>query len=183
MTGAVRSGVDLSSGFRRVTNNPLDVVPGDGGFLAVRLGEGTLGYTRDGALSVSPDGLLTSGGNVLVDGEGGGAIPVPADAEIQVASNGDVLADGEFMGRLTVAKLTGNVDRLTSSVYAPRDGTAEVVGSPSIAVGELEMSNAPPVASLVELMTAQRAYDMSVITAMETYRKISPKAAEIGRIR
>src|SRR5919204_252203 len=54
---------DFLPGAMQATGNPLDVAVQGDGFISVRMPDGTLGYTRDGSLSVDGEGrLVTSGG-------------------------------------------------------------------------------------------------------------------------
>src|ERR1019366_6260924 len=55
-------GTDLRKGRVIATGNALDVLPEDNAFLAVQGKNGETGYTRDGRLSVDPDGTLKTAG-------------------------------------------------------------------------------------------------------------------------
>jgi len=69
------------------TNNPLDVSIDGDGFLQISLPDGTVGYTRDGALKKSADGtIVTSDGYSLEP-----SITVPQDAtDLNISLNGEV---------------------------------------------------------------------------------------------
>jgi flagellar basal-body rod protein FlgG len=79
------------------------------GFLEVTLPSGQSGYTRDGSLKRSPDGLIvTSDGNEVVPG-----ITIPPDARsISVNAQGEVYAyfndrvDAQLLGQFTLASFT-----------------------------------------------------------------------------
>src|SRR3954452_11844127 len=64
-------GADLSAGALQSTRRDLDVAVQGEGFLAVQARDGAEAYTRDGNLSINPDGELTTRGGLQVLGEGG----------------------------------------------------------------------------------------------------------------
>ena len=51
---------DFSQGSFRPTQQPMDVAIGGDGFFRVRQDDGTIGYTRNGEFTRSPDGFLTT---------------------------------------------------------------------------------------------------------------------------
>ena len=86
-TKAVASQRIYSQGNLVETGNPLDIAIQGDGFLMIELPDGTIGFTRDGALKVSRDGdIVTSDGYLL-----SAAINIPSEAEeVSIGVDGTV---------------------------------------------------------------------------------------------
>lgn len=175
---AVSSGLDMKPGQLVVTDNSMDVAPDGMTFMGVQTNAG-LAYTRNGALQVI-NGTLVSGGLAVMDVTGK-PITIPPDGDPRIEPDGSVFVGDAQVGRIATFDLTGNVQRLGATLYAPGPGgAAQQVAEPIVAVGELEMGS--PLEASIGLVTAQRSYDMS-IKALETYRSLDTRAVEIGRVR
>ncbi len=59
-TKTVGTSMNSAQGAVRVTSNPLDIALTSNGWLAVTLPNGRTGYTRDGSLKRTNDGILTT---------------------------------------------------------------------------------------------------------------------------
>ena len=177
---AVATGFDMRAGPIQRTDNPLDVVPGDGMFLTVRTKGGQTAYSRDGRMTVDHEGCLLLDGNTVLSKDGQ-AISVPPVGPPRIDSSGTVWAGSEQAGELGLARLQGPVDRVGGSLLAPgQGGRAEPVADGSVSVGEVELGNATPVESMVALVTAQRSYDASM-QAIQTYNQLNQRAVEVAR--
>lgn len=172
----------LSQGDIQPTNNPLDIAINGDGFFVVRRPDGMLLYTRDGSFRLDRQGqVVTSHGYALEPG-----IVVPEDAaELRVSRDGVIgvlLADGrgeQVLGQLQLARFVnpGGLRALGENLYAETVASGppllETPGQGS--VGELlqahlEGSNVELVEEMVNLIMAQRAYELnakSVRTADE----------------
>jgi flagellar basal-body rod protein FlgG len=165
------------------TDNPQDFAIEGDGFFAVDRGGGEIAYTRDGAfkISVSDDGpmFVTAEGYPVI-GVDGEPIVLPPDAsakDVAVAESG-VLS---LMGRDGVREDLGLQFRLTQ--FSNPQGL-EAIGSSLLAAtaasgpplyeadgdvsrlsrmwqGVLEMSNVQVAEEMVNLIVAQRAYDLN----------------------
>jgi flagellar basal-body rod protein FlgG len=151
------------------------------GFLEVTLPSGQSGYTRDGSLKRSPDGLIvTSDGNEVVPG-----ITIPPDARsISVNAQGEVYAyfndrvDAQLLGQFTLASFTNEKGlQATGSnnfLETPASGPPTVAvpgqsGLGTLRQGYLEESSVDPVKEITDLIEAQRGYELNakVITAAD----------------
>ncbi len=176
---AVSSGLDMREGQQVVTDSPMDVLPEGMGFFAVGRPDGSVAYTRNGALQVSND-FLVSGGLPVLDVTGR-PIPILPDGAPRVESDGAVFVNDQIMGQIATFNLNGNVQRMGGALYAPGPGgTATQLAEPSLMVGTLEMGY--PMEASIGLISAQRNYDMSM-KALETYRSLDSRVAEVGRVR
>jgi flagellar basal-body rod protein FlgG len=154
------------------TGRSLDVAIRGDGFLQVLMPDGETRYTRDGALQTNANGqLVTLSGYQLSP-----SIAVPSDAaSIDIGLDGGVnVTDSKgvrsVVGTIQLARFV-NPSGLTSlgdNLYAPSDasgpaltGTAGEEGFGAIQGGFLEKSNVQMVNELVNLITAQRAYEIN----------------------
>lgn len=154
------------------TNRPLDIAITGNGFLQVSMPDGSIKYTRDGALQINANGELVTVTGYSIEP----AITIPTNAaSITVEKDGsvNVLDDAgtqSVVGTLQLAKfinpsgLSSEGDNLYSETEAsgtPTTGTAGQDGFGSIQGGFLEKSNVQMVTELVNLINAQRAYEVN----------------------
>jgi flagellar basal-body rod protein FlgG len=178
------SGTEIGSGVRPVatikvftngelvnTGRDLDVAIAGDGFLQVSMPDGSIRYTRDGSLQRGPNGeLVTTTGNPIEP-----AVTIPTDAAaVDIGRDGSVnvttgTGTQSVIGTIQLARfpnssgLSSEGDNLlaqTEASGAPTVGTAGVNGYGSIQSGFLEKSNVQMVTELVNLITAQRAYEV-----------------------
>jgi flagellar basal-body rod protein FlgG len=161
----------FTSGDLTQTGERLDVAIQGDGFFEVQMADGTRAYTRDGAFKTSSDGrIVTSDGLPLQ----GGFQPVPAGTvNITIGSSGDVTYSGpngttSFQVQLVrfnnaggLESMGGNLYRETDASGPPELGTAGQNGFGTLNQGYLEMSNVKVVEEMVNLILAQRAYEVN----------------------
>jgi flagellar basal-body rod protein FlgG len=184
---AVPIGVQIGSGTRlngttkvfttgtlEITERNLDVAIDGDGFFAVTLPDGTTGYTRDGALHLNAEGkIVTGSGNVLLP-----EISVPNDAlEIAIDPEGRVNVrtagspdTSTLLGQITLHRFVNpsgmlavgaNVLRPSEASGAPITNTPGQTGLGLLKQGFVERSNVQIVNELVNLIVAQRAYEVN----------------------
>ncbi|MBN1817616.1 MAG: flagellar basal-body rod protein FlgG [Sedimentisphaerales bacterium] len=174
----VGSGVRLAStnkiftvGEFQSTGNDLHLAIQGDGFLKVTLPNGDLRYTRDGALQMDANGqLVTASGFVISP-----AITIPQDFRtIDIAADGTVSVETSsgnqavgnielyrFQNPAGLASEGGNLYRETESSGAAASGTPGEDGYGSILSKYLEKSNVQMVSELVNLIQAQRGYEIN----------------------
>jgi flagellar basal-body rod protein FlgG len=145
-------------------------IQGDG-YFQVRLPDGSTGYTRDGSFTLDVEGrLVNSAGLELLPGF---QFNVAAD-DIQISPEGRITVsspDGVTeAGRITLATFAESANLLAvgNSVFkeTPASG-APVVGAPgsagfgALATQTVERSNVDLADEMLNLITAQRAYQLS----------------------
>ena len=87
-------GRDYGQGALSQTARTLDfAIEGEGAFFTVQDGDGEA-YTRDGAFTISPAGLLVPASGLPVLGAGGEILLAPARGAPQVAGDGTISQDG-----------------------------------------------------------------------------------------
>ncbi|MBK8979971.1 MAG: flagellar basal-body rod protein FlgG [Planctomycetes bacterium] len=176
-SGAKLSGTTriYTPGVLEVTNRQLDIAIDGDGFLQVVLPDGTTGYTRDGHLHINADGKLVTSSGYVVWPE----IPLPRDVQdINVDAEGRVTgrvtgtaADTtRDFGQLELAKFInpsglqavgGNVMKLTDAAGQPILDNPGQQGIGFLKQGFIERSNVEIVNELVNLIVAQRAYEVN----------------------
>jgi flagellar basal-body rod protein FlgF len=172
-------GARMEAGSLVQTGRPLDVALQGQALLAVQGEDGSETYTRRGDLSLTPAGLLVNGEGRPVLGEGG-PVSVPPGSDVSLAPDGAVLV----RDRATPDAPLAQVEKLKlaspvgSRIGKALDGLFRVAGGgvlpadpeARLASGTLEQSNVRPSEVLVEMVEAQRLYDMRtklVATAKE----------------
>ena len=155
------------------TGNALDIALMGEGFLQVRQPDGTIAYTRDGMLTLSAEGTLITQTGLAVEPD----INVPPTAtQIEVSLDGIVSAriPGETeaveLGQLELARFSNpaGLRALGSNLFQTTEASGEpTIGAPGqdgmavIRQGFLESSNVDVVQEMVNLITAQRAYEIN----------------------
>lgn len=177
----------FASGEIKQTSRTLDIAIRGNGFLEVQLPDGSSAYTRHGALQVNKEGMLgTAEGYGLKQ-----QIPIPVEAlEVLIDSTGNVSArmpNEEQLSELGQIELTNfpnpeSLDPIGDNLYLATQRTLQSVqGKPgdegigSLAQGYLESSNVQLAEEMVNLVLAQRAYELNakVIQASDEMLSIS----------
>jgi flagellar basal-body rod protein FlgG len=173
--------VVLGQGSLDATGADLDVAIEGNGYIEVTLPSGLTGYTRDGSLKRSAEGLIvTSDGYPVVPG-----ITIPSDARgLTISASGEVWADfadrlePELIGQLTLSSFPNEkgLEAIGSNLFleSPASGAA-FSGAPgqdglgTLRQGYLESSSVDAVREVTELIKAQRGYELNakVITAAD----------------
>jgi flagellar basal-body rod protein FlgG len=163
---------DFSQGSFRHTEQPLDLAIGGDGFFAIRMADGTPGFTRDGQFTRSPDGFLTTQTGEYVLGTGDPRLPVFVGTEGNpvIRADGRVTsADGTQLGQIAVVTLdVPNAKKVGQNTWIG-DETGGMPGSTQIRQGWVEASGVNSVKEMVEMITTLRAYESSqrVITSID----------------
>ena len=183
--GAAVDSVSISRemGSLRATGNPLDLAIAGNGFLMAQGPGGEPTFSRDGSLSVGPEGnLVNSQGQAIAPG-----IQVPDNAEsLSVASDGTVSAtvDGEQqeLGQIELANFAnpeglsrqgGNQAVATNASGEPQIGAPGTGGRGQIVSGFLEGSNVDLVTESVNMINDANSFSANatmVRTADEMQR-------------
>lgn len=156
------------------TGNPLHVAIEDGSFLRVREANGSIVFTRFGALDFDVDGTIVAfGGRPVLDAGTGESIVVPQGwTSPAVDASGTVSAldaDGERqpVGQLSLAAFRNpqGLEALGDGLYrdTPNSGeltvgTAGSEGFAALRPGALEGSNVDVAQEFTAMIIAQRAY-------------------------
>lgn len=159
---------DLSS-----TGNQLDVAIEGDGFFQIQMPDGTTAYTRAGNFSLNSEGEIVTPDGFIVDP----GIPIPPEATaVTIGHDGTVsvttpgAAEAAPVGVLTGVRFANNAGLRaagrnlyleTGSSGPPIPGTFGEDGMGRLNQGFLESSNVSVVEQVVNMITAQRAYEAS----------------------
>lgn len=163
----------FSQGDFQQTGNPLDLVIEGDGFFQVLLPDGTTAYTRDGTFKLDAQGRMVTSDGFALQPE----ITIPAEAKsISVGQDGtvSVTLPGQMqpqeLGQIQIAKFL-NPSGLSSSGRNAMAATAAsgdaIVDTPglngmgTLQNGYVEMSNIKVVEEMVNMIVAQRAYEVN----------------------
>ncbi len=153
------------------TGANMDVAIQGDGFFEVQLPDGTTAYTRDGALKTASDGRITTSDGLALQG---GFQPIPqGTTDITIASSGQVTTNGangqqtfrvqlvRFNNPSGLQSLGGNLFKETAASGTPQIGSPGENGMGTLAQNYLEMSNVKVVEEMVNMIVAQRAYEVN----------------------
>jgi flagellar basal-body rod protein FlgG len=155
------------------TGRSLDVAINGEGYFPVTQANGQLAYTRDGSFQISDQGVLVTSDGYQV----GSGIKIPADATaITISPTGVVTAtEGsstttQELGRIELARFANpsgltalgqNLYTQTEASGDPTSGYPGDEGMGQLVQGQLEGSNVEIVQEMVDMISAQRAYELN----------------------
>ncbi|PNS00991.1 flagellar basal body rod protein FlgG [Petrotoga mexicana DSM 14811] len=169
------------------TDNSTDIAIMGDGFFQVQMQDGSIAYTRDGSFKLDANGRLTTSDGLMVIPN----IVIPQNAVgINVSPDGIVsvsLGDGTIqnVGNLTTVRFLnpGGLKPIGNNLYSetpasgnPTEGIPGQDGFGALQQGYLEKSNVDVVKEMVDMIVAQRAYDINsktITTADEMLRTVS----------
>jgi flagellar basal-body rod protein FlgG len=168
-TGAVQK--DFAIGSPKITNRSLDLMIEGPGFFPVLKPDGQVAYTRNGVFDKDSNGrIVDQSGNAvqpeLVVPPNATAIQVMPDGRVMVLTGNNTLP--ENVGQLELVNFVNppGLKSLGKNLFAPSNASGlPVQGQPgqngfgAIAQGQLEASNVNIVDEMVNMITAQRAYE------------------------
>ena len=176
-------GAQMKPGTLTQTGNELDIAMAGDALLTVQANDGGEAYTRRGDLSISATGVLQNGDGLPVIGDNG-PITVPSGAKVTIAPDGGVMVSNPQtpdqppaqIAKLKLASWRGSkIEKDLSGLFrVPGGGVLPEDEEVRVQPGALEQSNVDPSQVLVEMVQAQRLYDLRtkvVITAKELYEQ------------
>ncbi len=164
---------DFSPGPIQRTGNPLDVAINGEGFFSIQTDQGVR-YSRNGAFTINPEGLLATPDGDPVMGEGG---EIAIDGtDVRIDGSGNVLVDGSVTDKLKIVKISApDALRKVGKTLFQLDetkGAEEPLEFVDVQQGSLEGSNVNAVKAMTELIEVQRGY--------ESYQKMIQTMGEMA---
>ncbi|MDX9703181.1 MAG: flagellar basal-body rod protein FlgG [Candidatus Auribacterota bacterium] len=162
----------FSQGTISLTGNDLDFAIEGDGFFQILQPNGTIAYTRDGAFNIDANGNLVTNDGFFLEP----AISIPANAKkVSIGQDGSVSAlldDNTIanIGQIEIATFINpsglsaegrNLLIETAASGPPSTGTPGLESRGTLAQGFLELSNVQLVDELVNMIIAQRAYEVN----------------------
>jgi flagellar basal-body rod protein FlgG len=162
---AMQAGRAFEQGGLRQTGNPLDVAIQGEGFIKIKLPDGRQALTRDGALHVDGNRKLVTGTGAVVQPPITVPENIPLD-KVSINSRGDVLADGRQIGRLELVNVrsVNGLQSVGDNAFVTTAASGNAVAAPAsttLAQGAIEGSNTDMAQSMVDMIDAQRTYQLT----------------------
>ncbi|QSR16567.1 flagellar basal body rod protein FlgF [Novosphingobium sp. KA1] len=193
LSGTAVTGASMKPGEINRTGHPFDVALQGEALLAVQAGDGQEVYTRRGDLSITATGVLQNGDGLPVIGDAG-PISIPPGGTVTIAEDGGILVADPA----TPDQPPQRVDRLKlvspagSQIAKDLEGNFRVIGgapggalpmdeNAQVIPGALEQSNVNPSEVLVEMISAQRLFEMRT-KLVETARQVDEGGVRLMRI-
>jgi flagellar basal-body rod protein FlgG len=170
-TRAVATTRVFTEGELTQTGERLDVAVQGDGFFQVTMPDGTLAYTRDGSFKTNAQGDITTSDGLTVQN---GFQPIPAGTtSVNISANGQVTttsSSGSQNFQVTLVRFANpaglqsigrNLYLETTASGTPETGNPDANGFGSLQQGYVEMSNVSVVEEMVNMIVAQRAYEVN----------------------
>lgn len=174
------------------TGRSLDVAINGDGYFPVTMANGQLAYTRDGSFQISDQGeLVTSDGYQV-----GSGIKIPSDVtSITISPTGVVTgttgtgAQSQELGRIELARFANpsGLTALGQNLYTQTESSGDATtgypgdeGMGQLVQGQLEGSNVEIVQEMVDMISAQRAYELNS-KAVQAADQMSQTATDLLR--
>lgn len=180
----------FSQGELKQTSSQYDMAISGEGFLEVQKPDGQIAYTRDGALKVDGQGRVTTNEGLPIL-SGFAPIP-PGTTSVVIAPTGEVTVSGangtsSFRIQLTRFANPGGLQSIGSNLFeeTPASGTPEQ-GNPgengfgTVLQSFLEGSNVNVVEEMVNMIQAQRAYEINS-KSIQTSDEMLARIGELKR--
>jgi len=163
----------FSQGGIAETGNPLDVAINGQGFLQIQRPDGTIAYSRDGAMRVNSSGQLVNASGLtmypdITLPEGVSSINISKDGVISVLIDGSI--EPEEVGQLELVTFMNpaGMEAIGGNLYSQTEASGTpMYGSPGedrfgvVEQGYLEKSNVDVVKEMINLIVSQRAYEIN----------------------
>jgi flagellar basal-body rod protein FlgG len=153
------------------TNEKLDLAIQGDGFFEIQRADGTSAFTRDGAFKVSPTGqVVTNDGLPVLSGfqnvpAGTTAVTIGEDGQVTYTTSTGTqtfrLTLSRFANPAGLQSLGGNLYLESTASGTPETGSPGEQGFGTTKQGYLEGANVNIVQEMVNLITAQRAYEIN----------------------
>ena len=163
----------FTQGSLQSTGNSLDVAIQGDGFFQVTMPDGTLGYTRDGSFKKDAQGRIVTAEGYFLEPQ----ITIPTNAtEVTISAEGVVTATipnqttPQNLGQLELARFVnaagldsigGNLLKESAASGTPTVGNPGTDGAGTLVQKYVEMSNVQVVEEMVNMIVAQRAYEIN----------------------
>jgi flagellar basal-body rod protein FlgG len=162
---AVQAGRGFEQGGLRQTGQPLDVAIQGEGFIQIRLADGRQALTRDGELHMDGRSRLVTSTGALVQP----TLTIPAGVsqdQISIASDGTVKAAGRTAGKIQLVGVRAEqaLQSAGENAFVTTAGSGAARPAPvttTLAQGALEASNTDMSQAMVDMIEAQRTYQLT----------------------
>lgn len=166
------------------TSNPLDLAVDGHGWFAVATPDG-VGYTRDGRMRMTPEGMLQSmNGLPMLDAGGAPLMVDPNGGAVQVGTDGSVYQNGQIAGRVGIYLMADG------TTLTRHSGSIVMADQPGVLIqdftrnkvlqGYVEGSNVEPIMEMTRLINLQRAFEAAANTVQQNEDLTSNAIRQLG---
>jgi flagellar basal-body rod protein FlgG len=180
----------FTQGQLKQTGEKMDLAIEGDGFFEVQRADGTRAYTRDGSLKIDGQGkVVTSNGYQLLSGfqpiaAGSTGVTISSSGEVTVTSAGGNqnfrIQLARFANPAGLRSLGGNLYEETPASGSPETGNPTEAGFGGVNQGFIETSNVNVVEEMVNMIQAQRAYEINS-KSIQTSDEMLERANQIKR--
>jgi flagellar basal-body rod protein FlgF len=162
-------GTDFSAGPVEQTGRNLDIAIGGPGWMAVQAPDGSIGLTRNGALSISASGVLQTSDGYPVLGRGLAPITLPPLQRVTIGEDGTIsgIPTGQTadqvtaFNRITLTNPPGTaLQRRADGLFQDTAGTPQPDAAVHVQTGALEGSNTNPISLMLNMIENSRTFQM-----------------------
>jgi flagellar basal-body rod protein FlgF len=177
--------VSTRTGEMTQTGNTLDMAVNGNAYFAVQGPKGPI-YTRDGRMTITDTGDVTSLTGVPFLDAGGAPLQVdPSAGPIQIARDGMILQRGTQIGAVGLFEIPANakLTRAGTSGFTPDRPATPLLdfGSVSVLQGFTEGSNVNPILEMTRLIAVQRAFESAANFIETSERSLDSAVAQLGQ--
>lgn len=164
-------GTDFTPGPIQQTGRDLDVAVQGKGWIAIDVGNGAEGYTRNGSFKINENGLLQTQNGMNIMGESG-PITIPPDETVTISKDGTVstipkagaATSVNILGRIKLVNpVEANLVRGDDGFFRGKDGKPfDADPNVSVVDGSVEGSNVSVVSAMVDMISLGRQFEMQM---------------------
>ncbi len=174
-----RVGSTTAQGTLRHTGVPTDLALGGAGYIAIATPDGVR-YTRDGSMSVDPQGYLADARGNRVLGSLG---PVRFPHGARIEEDGTVVVAGARADRLRIVAFDAPCPAGAGGVFEAPRASIPTRSPASVHAGYLEESGVDAIAQMSALIAVQRAYEANQKSAERTDESLRRVVTELPAVR
>ena len=177
---------NFAQGTLQQTGNDLDIALSGEGFFAVeslnRSGVATEMFTRNGAFTLSEDGMLVNFNGDRVLGTNGSPITLPS-GEISISTSGDISVNGNVVNTIRIVNFedTSMLRSFGYNLFTALDEATETPFTGVVNQGYLESSNVNVVREMVNMINISRSYELNQRMVSIHDQTLGQAVSEIAR--
>lgn len=158
------------------------------GFFALSVqdssGNESVRYTRNGAFTITKDGLIVDENGNAVLGESGEVIIPLESREVTIDKSGNIYADNILINKLSIVDFEdyNYLKKSQDTMYEAVDGAEEIDSNASVHQGFTEQSNVNSVSEMVQMITVTRAYEANQKIIQSIDKTLELAANSVGKV-